>query len=131
MEVRVQGLAAVGNLITVTATVLPGVTAVTDRVGCKPPVFRGVGVEVGKTVPRAAARVMVCGCMLGVAEGRDVPSFQIRVEVMVLIKTVLTCGVFSSGWVRAQAIMNRTNPGRMRNILKGLSKFFINKPDRR
>jgi len=119
MEVLVQGLAAVGNLITVTATVLPGVFAVADRVGWMLLVFLGGWVMEGKIVPIAAARVMVCGCMLLVTEGRGVPSCQTRVGVMVFIKTVLTCGVFSSGWVSEQAKINRTKTGRMISTRQG------------
>ncbi len=121
-------MAAVGNLITVTATVLPGVFAVVDRVGCTLLVFLGGWVIDGRKVPIAAARVMVCGCMVLVTEGRGVPSCQTRVGVMVLNKTVLTCGVFSRGWVSEQASINKMKTGRVISTRQGERLACIGEP---
>jgi hypothetical protein len=128
MEVLVQGLAAVGNLIPVTTTVLPGVFAVVDRVGWILLVFLGGWVIDGRKVPIAAARVMVCACMVLVTEGRGVPSCQTRVGVMVLNKTVLTCGVFSRGWVSEQASIKRMKTGRMISTRQGEFLACIDEP---
>jgi hypothetical protein len=115
-------------LIVVTATVLAGVFAVVDWVGWTLLVILGSWVDDGKKVPRAAARVLVCGCMVLVSEGRGVPSCQTRVGVVVLNKTVLTGGVLSSGRVSEQASMNRSNPARISSTLLGERFAIISEP---
>jgi protein-disulfide isomerase len=118
MDVRVHALAAVGNLITVTATVLTGVFSVADQVGWILLVVWGDRVEEGKIVPSTAALVRVWGCILLVMEGCGVPSSQSRVGVVVLIRTVLTCGVFPTGCVREHAIITRKRNARMNRTLR-------------
>lgn len=62
--------------------------------------------------------VRVWGCILLVIEGMGVPPSQSRVGVVVLIKTVLTCGVFSRGCVSEHAIMKMNRKPRLNKTLR-------------
>ena len=87
------------------------------------------GNAVGKSVPSAAAWVRVCGCRVLVLEGTSAPSNQTRVGVVVLNKTVLACGVLSSGWVSEHAIITSNRIARINTILRDGRLSFINSLD--